>query len=105
MRASRSPLTIRCPRPRPTAHAPRPTAHAPRGRGAMIAEGAILNGRYRLDRQIGQGGFARVFLSTDLRLRRLVAIKVLNPELNEDEDLLARFEREAQSIADLDHPN
>src|SRR5437763_8943587 len=71
----------------------------------MIGEGAILNGRYRLDRQIGQGGFARVFLSTDLRLRRLVAIKVLNPELNEDEDLLARFEREAQSIADLDHPN
>src|SRR5438552_14847770 len=71
----------------------------------MITEGTILNGRYRLDRQIGQGGFARVFLSTDLRLRRLVAIKVLNPELNEDEDLLARFEREAQSIADLDHPN
>ena len=51
----------------------------------MIAEGSVLNGRYRLERQIGKGGFARVYLSTGLLLERRVAIKVLIPELIERE--------------------
>lgn len=70
----------------------------------------ILNNRYRLDRIAGRGGFANVYLSTDLLLRRYVAVKVLNPELvsldqQGAEHFLERFAREAQAVAALDHPN
>ncbi|HET8627369.1 MAG TPA: serine/threonine-protein kinase, partial [Thermomicrobiales bacterium] len=71
----------------------------------MLAEDAVLNGRYRLDRLIGVGGFARVFLATDLLLKRLVAVKVLNPDLGGEADFLARFAREAQAVAALEHPH
>src|SRR5690242_14452057 len=74
----------------------------------MIAEGSVLNGRYRLERQIGKGGFARVYLSTDLLLERRVAIKVLVPELIEregDTDFLGWFVAEARKVAALRHPN
>ena len=74
----------------------------------MSGEGATLNGRYRLDRLAGRGGFARVYLATDLTLRRQVAVKVLDDELvsrSPDQDFRGRFKREAQAIATLDHPN
>lgn len=72
----------------------------------MAAVGDTLNGRYRLDRQIGRGGFARVFLGTDLGpLGRQVAIKVLNPELTEDRTFVTRFEDEARRVGTLEHPN
>jgi serine/threonine protein kinase len=71
----------------------------------MITDNTILNDRYRLEKKIGQGGFAQVFLATDGRLRRRVAVKVLNADLSEDENFLTRFDREAQAIAALDHPN
>ncbi|HEX2912059.1 MAG TPA: protein kinase [Chloroflexia bacterium] len=71
----------------------------------MIIENTVLNTRYRLEKKIGQGGFAQVFLATDQLLKRRVAVKVLNAELTEDENFLGRFEREAQSIAALEHPN
>lgn len=71
----------------------------------MITENSVINTRYRLDKKIGQGGFAQVFLATDQLLKRKVAVKILNAELTEDESFLARFEREAQSVAGLDHPN
>ncbi len=71
----------------------------------MITENSVLNTRYRLDKKIGQGGFAQVFLATDQLLKRRVAIKVLDSNLTEDETFLARFEQEAQSIASLEHPN
>ncbi|MFN8537429.1 MAG: FHA domain-containing serine/threonine-protein kinase [Thermomicrobiales bacterium] len=75
---------------------------------AQIAAGTILNGRYRLDRSIGQGGFARVFLANDLALKRPIAVKVMNVELVGEstiDDFLARFANEAQAIANLDHPH
>ncbi len=71
----------------------------------MISEGSVLNTRYSLGKKIGQGGFAQVFLTTDQLLKRRVAVKVLNSDLTEDANFLGRFEREAQSIASLDHPN
>ncbi|HEX5502687.1 MAG TPA: serine/threonine-protein kinase, partial [Thermomicrobiales bacterium] len=74
----------------------------------MIAAGAVLDGRYRLDHLLARGGFARVFLGSDLRLRRYVAIKVLHPELLDaplDQDFRARFATEAAVVARLDHPN
>ncbi len=71
----------------------------------MITETTILNSRYRLDKKIGQGGFAEVYLSTDLLLERRVAVKVLNSELTGDESFLERFGKEAKAVAALDHPN
>jgi WD40 repeat protein len=81
----------------------RATGQAGTGTGA----GGVLNGRYRLDRLIGRGGFAQVFLATDLLLQRQVAVKVLHAELTDDQghDFLARFAQEARSVASLDHPN
>jgi len=64
-----------------------------------------LNNRYRLDKKIGEGGFAHVFLATDLLLGRQVAIKVMEESQIKDKELLARFHKEAQAIASLDHPN
>ena len=64
-----------------------------------------LNNRYRLDKLIGEGGFASVFLATDLELGRQVAIKVLEANWVKDKELLTRFRSEARAVAALDHPN
>ena len=58
-----------------------------------------LNNRYRLDKKIGEGGFAHVFLATDLLLSRQVAVKVMEESQIKDKELLARFHKEAQAIA------
>lgn len=65
----------------------------------------ILNGRYRLDEPIGEGGMAIVYRGYDLMLNRPVAIKILRDQFGGDPNFLARFEREAQSAARLAHPN
>ncbi len=62
-------------------------------------------GHYRIVRQLGQGGMAEVFLAEDLKLKRQIALKVLPSEFAEDRDRLARFKREAESVARLNHPN
>jgi serine/threonine protein kinase len=71
----------------------------------MSAADATLNNRYRLDKSIGEGGFASVFLATDLELRRQVAVKVLAQSWLQDAELVTRFRNEARVIAALDHPN
>ena len=71
----------------------------------MSSIGTTLNNRYRLDKLIGEGGFAHVYLSTDLELGRQVAIKVLDQNWVTDKDLLSRFRNEARAIAALEHPN
>lgn len=60
---------------------------------------------YRVERALGKGGMARVYLALDTRLQRYVALKVIAPDLRSDKEYSWRFEREAQSIARLDHPN
>jgi serine/threonine protein kinase len=60
---------------------------------------------YRIERQIGRGGMGVVYLAEQLRLRRYVALKLIVPELAEDDEFRRRFERESQMAASLDHPN
>jgi serine/threonine-protein kinase len=61
--------------------------------------------RYRVSGILGRGGMGAVFLAEDLRLGRMVALKVLRPELADEPGFLGRFEREARISAQLDHPN
>jgi serine/threonine-protein kinase len=68
-------------------------------------EQVVLNGRYELHRRIGRGGMAEVYLARDRLLDRPVAIKILFPEFAADPSFVARFRREAQAAANLNHPN
>src|SRR5579859_7703286 len=65
----------------------------------------VLAGRYKLVAPLGEGGMAAVYRGRDLRLNREVAIKILHDDLTRDRAYLARFEREAQTVASLSHPN
>jgi serine/threonine protein kinase len=62
-------------------------------------------GVYEVTAQIGEGGMGQVYRATDTKLKRQVAIKILPPSLAADSDRLARFQREAQVLASLNHPN
>src|SRR5712692_11351903 len=62
-------------------------------------------GGYRIERVIGQGGMGRVYLAEHLHLGRKDAVKVLSPELAEDENFRERFVRESQMAGSLYHPN
>ncbi|MBA3885472.1 MAG: serine/threonine protein kinase [Acidobacteria bacterium] len=62
-------------------------------------------GSYRIVGKLGQGGMGEVYRARDTRLNRDVAIKILPPLFASDPDRLARFEREAQTLAALNHPN
>ena len=65
----------------------------------------VLGGRYEVRSLIGRGGMAEVHLGFDKRLSRIVAIKLLRTDLAMDSVFQARFRREAQSAASLNHPN
>src|SRR5436305_13895605 len=62
-------------------------------------------GKYELQERLGRGGMAEVWKALDTQLGRLVAIKILHADLQNDPNFLTRFEREAQVIASLHHPN
>ena len=64
----------------------------------------VLAGRYEVLELIGRGGMAEVYLGRDKRLSRTVAIKLLRSDIAEDPTFQARFRREAQSAAALNHP-
>ncbi|MFE1783155.1 protein kinase [Streptomyces sp. NPDC059506] len=68
------------------------------GNGGVVGEG-----RYRLTRRLGRGGMAEVFAAEDVRLGRTVAVKLLRADLAEDPVSKARFTREAQAVAGLNH--
>ncbi|MGX6515079.1 MAG: Stk1 family PASTA domain-containing Ser/Thr kinase [Schaalia turicensis] len=65
----------------------------------------VLGNRYQVGEIIGRGGMAEVHLGYDTRLSRTVAIKILRTDLAQDATFLARFRREAQSAAALNHPS
>ncbi|MCE3032024.1 Stk1 family PASTA domain-containing Ser/Thr kinase [Streptomyces sp. CMSTAAHL-2] len=67
--------------------------------------GHVLDGRYRVDARIAAGGMATVYRALDMRLDRVLALKVMHPALAADGVFVERFIREAKSAARLDHPN
>ena len=62
-------------------------------------------GHYNVTALIGEGGMGQVYQATDTKLNRQVALKILPEAFAEDPDRLARFQREAQVLASLNHPN
>lgn len=71
----------------------------------MIAKGQKINDRYEIEKLIGEGGMANVYLALDTILDRKVAVKVLRGDLAGDEKFVRRFQREALSASSLSHPN
>jgi serine/threonine protein kinase len=62
-------------------------------------------GHYRIISRLGAGGMGEVYAAEDTTLKRQVALKVLPPEMARDPVRRARFQREAEAVATLDHPN
>ena len=71
----------------------------------MDAEAGTLLGHYRVESVLGSGGMGKVYLATDLTLRRDVAVKILPEEVAHDAECVRRLQREAQMLAALNHPN
>jgi len=67
--------------------------------------GKLLGNRYEILEVLGTGGMAVVYKGRDTILNRVVAIKVLKPEFNADEDFVKKFQKESQAAASLSHPN
>src|SRR5919112_5590010 len=72
---------------------------------ADVAEGTVVDNRYRVQRRIGSGGMADVYLADDSQLGREVALKVLHRRFARDQQFVERFRREASAAASLQHPN
>ncbi|GLZ41311.1 protein kinase [Actinokineospora sp. NBRC 105648] len=70
----------------------------------MLTSGQLLADRYRLARRLAVGGMGEVWEAADTRLDRLVAVKVLKPELCGDAEFLHRFRNEARTTASINHP-
>ena len=62
-------------------------------------------GPYKIEREIGRGGMGVVYIARDTQLNRVVAIKTLPAHLQGDPSRMERFEREARTLAQLNHPN
>jgi serine/threonine protein kinase/beta-lactam-binding protein with PASTA domain len=72
---------------------------------ALSPVGLLLGGRYHVGSRIARGGMATVYLGTDTRLDRVVALKIAHPELSDDAEFVRRFIGEARSAARLSSPN
>jgi serine/threonine-protein kinase len=70
-----------------------------------VTQARLVGGRYELDGVVGRGGMAEVYRARDIRLGRVVAVKTLRDDLARDQSIRARFRREAQSAASLNHPS
>lgn len=72
---------------------------------AEVGQGSVVDGRYTVLQRIGSGGMADVWLADDTHLQRRVALKVLHARFAQDGEFVARFRREAEAAAGLQHPN
>ena len=75
------------------------------GLDSILDSEFLFGNRYRPEALIGRGGMANVYVGTDTRLQRRVAIKALRPEVAVDADSRKRFQREAHSVSAMGHPN
>ena len=71
----------------------------------LVMQRAFVDGRYVVERLLGSGGMAQVYLTHDEVLHRHVALKILREQYAEDEEFIRRFRCEARSAASLSHPN
>jgi len=85
--------------------APRAIVAEPRADFAVTDRAPEVIAHYRIEREIGRGGMGRVYLATDEKLGRQVAVKLLPEEFSRDPGRRALFEREARTAARLNHPN
>jgi eukaryotic-like serine/threonine-protein kinase len=67
--------------------------------------GQVLDGRYRIESRIARGGMATVYVARDIKLDRIIALKVMHPNLGHDDDFVRRFIGEAKAAAGLSHPH
>ena len=72
---------------------------------SSLVPNTLIGARYRLEKRIGQGGMAEVWLANDISLGRKVAVKMMKSQHNSDPVVIERFRREAQAVANLSHPN
>src|SRR5260370_22581 len=72
---------------------------------ADLAQGTLIDGRYRILSRLGSGGMADVYCASDEQLGRKVALKLLYQRFAEDQEFVERFRREASSAAGLQHPH
>lgn len=72
---------------------------------ASLVPNTLIGARYRLERRVGQGGMAEVWLANDIALNRQVAVKLMKAHHDDDRIVTERFQREAQLSAALNHPN
>ncbi|MEO1365564.1 MAG: response regulator, partial [Acidobacteriota bacterium] len=70
-----------------------------------VGPGTVLDGKYRLEDQLGRGNFGSVYRAVHLQLQRPVAVKVLRAQFGVDKVSLARFQQEGISLSRLEHPN
>ncbi len=78
---------------------------ATRARGSADLNTDVIDGKWVIEKTLGQGGMGTVYLARDLDLGRRVAIKMMSRAFVDNTELVARFEREARMMARLDHPN
>ncbi len=71
----------------------------------QLQAGIVVGGRYRIERQLGRGGFGAVFLTTHVATRQELVLKVLKPDLGEDPTQVQRFFNEARASSLLSHPH
>jgi len=72
---------------------------------SKLGVGEIVDGRYRIERVLGEGGMGAVYLAEHTHMRKRVAMKLLHAEMSADPEVLARFRREAEAAAHVEHPN
>ena len=75
------------------------------GRPSDTWIGRVVDGRYQVTERLGEGGMGAVYVAQHLKLQKPVALKIIHPELAGDDELAARFAREAMASARLDHPH
>jgi serine/threonine protein kinase len=81
------------------------TAAGATAAGRDLRSGELLDGKYRIEERLGQGGMGAVYRATHLGTKRTVAVKVIRPRYANDEEFVERFRREAEAAGRLRHPN